>query len=78
MLQDADGTFARHAQRLAQYTRGGSATGIGDSGGNELTRMGLGSSGQGNVALDLNDCAVEGKLAQGTRCLLYTSPSPRD
>ena len=29
--------------------------------------MSLGGSGQGNVALDLNDRAVERKLAQGTR-----------
>ena len=29
--------------------------------------MGLGGSRQGNVALDLNDRAVERKLAQGTR-----------
>ena len=29
--------------------------------------MGLGGSRQGNVALDLNDCAVERNLAQGTR-----------
>ena len=29
--------------------------------------MGLGGSGQGNVALDLNDRAIERKLAQGTR-----------
>ena len=29
--------------------------------------MGLGGSGQGNVALDLHDRAVERKLAQGTR-----------
>ena len=29
--------------------------------------MGLGGSGQGNVALDLNDRAVERKLAQGAR-----------
>ena len=67
MLQDADGAFARHAQGLAQHARGGSAAGRLNGGGDELTRMGLGSSGQGNVALDLNDCAVEGKLAQGTR-----------
>ena len=67
MLQDADGTFARHAQGLAQHARGGSATGIGDGGGNKLARMGLGGSGQGNVALDLHDRAVERKLAQGTR-----------
>ena len=39
----------------------------GDSGGNKLARMGLGGSRQGNVALDLNDRAVERKLAQGTR-----------
>ena len=38
-----------------------------DGGGNKLARMGLGGSGQGNVALDLNDRAVERKLAQGTR-----------
>ena len=29
--------------------------------------MGLGGSGQGNVALDLNDRAIERKLAQGAR-----------
>ena len=33
----------------------------------KLARMGLGSGRQGNVALDLNDGAVERKLAQGTR-----------
>ena len=33
----------------------------------KLARMGLGGGRQGNVALDLNDRAVERKLAQGTR-----------
>lgn len=66
VFQDADGTFARHTQGLAQGTRGGSTAGSLDSDGNELARMGLGGSGQGNVALDLNDRAVERKLAQGT------------
>ena len=67
MLQDADGTFARHAQGLAQYARGGCAAGCLNGGGDELTRMGLGGSGQGNVTFDLNDRAIERKLAQGTR-----------
>ena len=67
MLQDADGAFARHAQGLAQHARGGSAAGCLNGGGDEFARMGLGGSGQGNVALDLHDRAVERKLAQGTR-----------
>ena len=67
MLQDADGTFARHTQGLAQYARGGSTAGCLNGGGNKLARMGLGGSGQGNVALDLNDRAIERELAQGTR-----------
>ena len=67
VLQDADGTFARHTQRLAQHARGGSTAGFGDDGGDELARVSLSGSGQGNVALDLNDRAVERKLAQGTR-----------
>ena len=67
MLQDADGAFARHAQGLAQHARGGSAAGCLNGGGDEFTCMGLGGSGQGNVALDLNDRAIERKLAQGAR-----------
>ena len=67
MLQDADGTLARHTQGLAQHTRGGCAAGCLNGGGNKLTRAGLSGSGQGNVALDLNDRAVKRKLAQGTR-----------
>ena len=67
MLQDADGTFARHTQGLAQHARGGCAAGCLNGSGDELTRMGLGGSRQGNVALDLNDRAIERKLAQGTR-----------
>ena len=67
VLQDADGAFARHAQGLAKHARGGSAAGCLNGGGDEIARMGLGGSGQGNVALDLNDRAVERKLAQGTR-----------
>ena len=55
VFQDADGAFARHAQRLAQHTRGGSAAGAGNGSGNKLTRMGLDSSGQGHIALDLHD-----------------------
>ena len=67
VLQDADGTFARHTQGLAQYARGGSTAGCLNGGGDELARMGLGGSRQGNVALDLHDRAIERKLAQGTR-----------
>ena len=67
MLQDADGAFARHTKGLAQQARSGSTAGSLDSGGNELARMGLGGSRQGNVALDLHDGTVERKLAQGTR-----------
>ena len=67
MLQDADGSFAGHAQGFAQDARGGSATSIGDGRGDELASVGLGGSGQGNVALDLHDRAIERKLAQGTR-----------
>ena len=67
MFQDADSTLARHTQGLAQYTRGCSAASIGDGGGNKLARMGLGGGGQGNVALDLNDRAIERKLTQGSR-----------
>ena len=67
VLQDADGAFARHAQGFAQHARGGCAAGCLNGGGNKLARMGLGGSGQGNVALDLNDRAIERKLAQGTR-----------
>ena len=67
VLQDADRTLARHTQGLAQGTRGSSVTGCHNGGGDELARMGLGGSGQGNVALDLNDRAVERKLTQGAR-----------
>ena len=67
VLQDADGTFARHTQRLAQGARGGSAPGSLDSGGDKLARMRLHGGGQGNVTLDLHDGTVERKLAQGTR-----------
>ena len=67
VLQDANGSFARHAQGFAQHTRGGGAASSLDSRRNNLTRMGLGSGGQGNVALDLHDGTVERKLAQGTR-----------
>ena len=67
MLQDADGAFARHTQGLAQYARGGSAPGSLDSGSDKLARMRLHGGGQGNVALDLHDRAIERKLAQGTR-----------
>ena len=67
VLQDADGTFARHAQSLTQHARGGCAAGCLNGGGDELTCMGLGGGRQGNVALDLNDRAIERKLAQGTR-----------
>ena len=67
MLQDADGPFARHAQRFAQHARGGSAAGSLDSGGDKLPRMRLHGDGQGNIALDLHDGAVERKLAQSSR-----------
>ena len=67
VLQDADGTFARHAKGLAQHARGGSTAGCLNGGGNKLARTGLGGCRQGNVALDLNDRAIERKLAQGTR-----------
>ena len=39
VLQDADGTFARHTQGLAQYARGGSAPGSLDSSSDKLARM---------------------------------------
>ena len=55
VFQDADGTLARHAQSLTQHARGGCAAGCLNGGGDELTRMGLGSGGQGHVALDLDD-----------------------
>ena len=67
MFQDADGPFARHAQRFAQHARGGSAAGSLDSGGDKLARMRLHGDGQGNIALDLHDGAVERKLAQSAR-----------
>ena len=67
MFQDADGPFARHAQGLAQHARGGSAAGSLDSGGDKLARMRLRGGGQGNIALDLHDGAVERKLAQSAR-----------
>ena len=67
MLQDADGSLARHAQSFMQHTRGGSAAGSLESRRNNLTRMSLGGGRQGNVTLDLNDRAVERKLAQGAR-----------
>ena len=41
VLQDADGTFARHTQGLAQYARGGNTAGCLNGGGNKLARMGL-------------------------------------
>ena len=67
MLQDADGSLARHAQSFTQHTRGGGTAGSLDSRRNNLTRMCLGGGGQGSVALDFNDRVVERKLAQGTR-----------
>ena len=67
VLQDANGSLARYAQGFAQHTRGGSAAGSLDSRRNNPTRMSLGGGGQGNVTLDLNDRAVERKLAQGAR-----------
>ena len=67
MLQDADGTLARHAQRLAQHARSGSTAGVGNGRGDELTRVGLSGSRQGHITLDLYDGAVERKLAQGAR-----------
>ena len=67
VLQDADGSLARHAQSFTQHTRGGGTASSLDSRRNNLTRMGLGGGGQGNVALDFNDRVVERKLAQCTR-----------
>ena len=63
VLQDADGTFARHAQSLTQHARGGCATGIGDGGGDELTRMGLSG---GRQATSRSTLTIE-RLSESSR-----------